>query len=106
MAPLASGFVYFVSVTGVTGARSAAPEGIDKIVADVRSRTGLPVGVGFGISSADQAEAVARYSDLVVVGSAIVRRMQEAGKAGAVEAVREFVGELRSGLDRVSGEPV
>lgn len=102
VAEVASGFIYFVSVTGVTGARVQAPVGIDERVATVRRETGLPVGVGFGISSAEQACEVGRYADLVVVGSAIVRKMAEAGPTGAVESVRKFVAELRAGLDTLS----
>jgi tryptophan synthase alpha chain len=75
VAGMASGFIYFVSVTGVTGARTQAPAGIERLVARVRERTGLPVGVGFGISDPAQAAAVASYAELVIVGSAIVRRM-------------------------------
>ncbi|MFT4572271.1 MAG: tryptophan synthase alpha chain [Hyphomicrobiaceae bacterium] len=104
VAAFASGFIYFVSVTGVTGARVSAPEGIDKLVARVRERTGLAVGVGFGISTADQAAAVAGYAELVIVGSAIVRKMEEAGAERAPEVVREFVAELRGGLNRAAGK--
>lgn len=101
VAALASGFVYMVSVTGVTGARSQAPVGIDGLVAKAREITGLPIGVGFGISSAEQAAAVARYAELVVVGSALVKRMHEAGPRGAVAAATGFITELRRGLDSV-----
>jgi tryptophan synthase alpha chain len=101
VAELASGFVYMVSVTGVTGARSQAPAGIEDLVARARTISGLPIGVGFGISSAEQAADVARYAELVVVGSALVRRMASAGPAGAVDAARGFVTELRAGLDSV-----
>jgi tryptophan synthase alpha chain len=103
VAKVASGFVYFVSVTGVTGARASAPQGIEELVARVRDRTGLPVGVGFGISSPRQAVEVAAYSELVVVGSALVRTMHEAGPAGAVDACGRFVGSLRSALDLAYG---
>jgi tryptophan synthase alpha chain len=102
VAEVASGFLYMVSVTGVTGARSSAPAGgVERLVAKARQMTGLPVGVGFGISSASQAAEVARYAELVVVGSALVRRMFEAGRSGAVEAAQEFVAELRAGIDAV-----
>lgn len=99
VAAVASGFVYFVAVTGVTGARSEAPQGIAPLVERVRDRTGLPVGVGFGISSREQAAAVAAYADLVVVGSALVRTMHEAGRGGAVAACRAFVEDLRRGVE-------
>jgi len=103
VAEVASGFVYMVSVTGVTGARAAAPAaGIEQLVARARTATGLPIGVGFGISSAGQAAAVARYADLVIVGSALVRRVFEAGPSGAVAAARGFVAELRHAVDGVA----
>lgn len=98
---MASGFVYMVSVTGVTGARTQAPVGISDLVDKARRITGLPIGVGFGISSAAQAADVARYAELVVVGSALVRRMFEAGTGNAVAAARDFVTELRVGIDAV-----
>jgi tryptophan synthase alpha chain len=101
VAEVASGFVYMVSVTGVTGARSQAPAGIEKLVGKAREITKLPMGVGFGISTPEQAAGVAHYAELVVVGSALVRRMFEAGPAGAVEAARSFVAELRGGIDGV-----
>lgn len=102
VAEVASGFVYMVSVTGVTGARTSAPvAGVEHMVSKARAATGLPIGVGFGISSAEQAAAVARYADLVIVGSALVRRVFEAGAGGAVAASRAFVGELRRGIDGV-----
>lgn len=99
VAKVASGFVYFVAVTGVTGARSSAPQGIESLVGRVREGVGLPVGVGFGISSPEQAAEVGRYADLVVVGSALVRVVHEAGPDDAPEAARRFVAGLRRGLD-------
>jgi tryptophan synthase alpha chain len=103
VAKVAGGFVYFVSVTGVTGARTQAPTGIDRMVARVRSLVKLPVGVGFGISNAEQAKAVAAYADLVIVGSALVRAMHDAGPGGAERAARELVASLRAALDSVKG---
>jgi len=99
VARVASGFIYFVAVTGVTGARTAAPSGIAPLVARVRERTGLPVGVGFGISSGPQAAQVAEYADLVVVGSALVRAMYEAGARGAAGAAAKLVTELRAAIE-------
>ena len=102
VAEVASGFISMVSVTGVTGARSSAPaEGVEALVEKARALTKLPIGVGFGISTPEQAAGVARYAELVVVGSALVRRMHEAGPAGAVAAARSFITELRAGIDAV-----
>jgi len=96
VAQYASGFVYMVSVTGVTGAREAAPAaGIHDLVRRTRAIIDLPIGVGFGISTPEQAASVAAYADLVIVGSALVRRVHEGGAAAA----REFISSLRAGID-------
>jgi tryptophan synthase alpha chain len=71
-----SGFVYFVSVLGITGTTSASEEAVRNHVARIKRHTALPVGVGFGIKTPDQAAAVARHADAAVVGSAIVDRVK------------------------------
>ena len=71
-----AGFVYFVSVLGVTGTKSATEEAVATHVARIKRHTKLPVGVGFGIKTPEQAAAVARYADAAVVGSAIVDRVK------------------------------
>jgi tryptophan synthase alpha chain len=67
-----SGFVYYVSVAGVTGAKSAVADDVAPAVARVRAASGLPVAVGFGIRTPEQAAAIARVADAAVVGSALV----------------------------------
>ena len=99
VAGVASGFVYVVSVTGVTGARSVAPSGIEPLVRRVATATALPVGVGFGISTPEQAVAVAAYADLVVVGSALVRAIDAAGPSAAPATCERFVRDFRRALD-------
>lgn len=79
IAAAAEGFVYYVSREGVTGARSDLATGIAEQVALIKSATAVPVCVGFGISSPDQAAAVARMADGVVVGSAIVKLIEQHG---------------------------
>jgi tryptophan synthase alpha chain len=71
-----SGFVYLVSRTGVTGERAALSESLGELIASVRKATPLPLAAGFGISTPDQAQAVARMAEGVVVGSAIVRQIE------------------------------
>lgn len=94
------GFVYYVSVTGVTGTRSATESDIASAVERIRGVTGLPVAVGFGIRDAASAAGVARHADAAVVGSAIVQRIaagldaEGRATAGLVDAVTGFVGEL------------
>jgi tryptophan synthase alpha chain len=91
----AQGFVYLVARLGVTGASRALAADLADSVERVRRATRLPVAVGFGISSAEQARAVARLADGVVVGSALVDALGSGGVAGATR----FLGELRAGLD-------
>ena len=96
----ATGFVYFVSVTGVTGARAALPEDLGHRVAAVRARSPVPVVVGFGVSTPEQARHVGRLADGVVVGSAIVSRVAKGGTRRVRAArVRRFVAGLRAGLE-------
>jgi tryptophan synthase alpha chain len=92
----ASGFLYFVSVTGVTGARRSAPAEIAPQVAAVRERSPVPVVIGFGVSTPEQARALAPLADGVVVGSAIVQRIAKGGPRPArAGRVRRFVASLK-----------
>jgi tryptophan synthase alpha chain len=91
----AQGFVYLVARLGVTGASRSLAADLSDSVERVRRATRLPVAVGFGISSAEQARAVGRLADGVVVGSALVDALGGNGVAGA----RRFLRELRAGLD-------
>jgi tryptophan synthase alpha chain len=99
-----SGFVYFVSVLGITGTKSATEEAVRTHVERIKRRTPLPVGVGFGIKTPDQAAAVARHADAAVVGSAIVDRVKagldEAGKPkpDLVPGVFAYVKALAEGV--------
>ncbi|HUT52048.1 MAG TPA: tryptophan synthase subunit alpha [bacterium] len=100
IAAVASGFIYYVCVTGVTGERASVSTTIPRDVARIRKYSALPVAVGFGISTPEQAAAVAREADAVVVGSAIVRIVGEYGDSDEmVGKVREFVSALRRGID-------
>lgn len=92
-----SGFVYYVSVTGITGGPAADAAEVAPEVARIRKAAGLPVVVGFGISTPDAAEAVARVADGCVVGSAIVRQI---GEGRPVAEVLDFVRGLAEGVHR------
>jgi len=81
-----TGFVYVVSRTGVTGERDSVAGGVDTLVGSLRKLTSLPVAVGFGISRREHVEAVGRYADGVVVGSAVMRVIEEHGSALDLEA--------------------
>jgi len=87
------GFVYAVSRTGVTGARQQLAEDAQKLVLRLRRVTQLPVAVGFGISNHQQFSAVGEFADAVVVGSAIVERI-ESNRGREAAAVGEFVRRL------------
>ena len=99
----ASGFVYYVSITGITGTRSAAQLDVRQAVSLIRQQTDLPIAVGFGIKTAAQVAQTAEIADAVVVGSAIVDRIAEGLKNKCkgdeiVADVHGFVGELAHGL--------
>jgi tryptophan synthase alpha chain len=91
----ATGFIYAVSRTGVTGATSNPSDEAEKLVARVRALTELPVAVGFGISTSQQVADVWRYADAAVVGSAVVAEISKnAGRPDLVQRVEEFVRSL------------
>ena len=89
-----SGFVYYVSINGITGAAAAKPEDVAPEVARIKSSTDLPIIVGFGINTPENARTIASIADGVVVGSAIVSQIAE-GKSS--ETVLEFVKSLSDG---------
>ena len=91
-AKMARGFLYLVSVTGVTGARDTLPPDLTDYIARVRAATELPLAVGFGISKPSQARQVAAHADGVIVASALIRLMEQAG----MDAVRELATSLRA----------
>ncbi len=93
IAQASTGFVYAVSRTGVTGARQQMPEDAPKLVARLRRYTDLPVAVGFGISTSAQFEAVAKFADAAVVGSAIVEII-ERNSGKEAESVAQFIKQL------------
>lgn len=99
IAKRARGFIYYVSREGVTGMQAKVADSLGQMVAKIRAHTDLPVAVGFGISTADQSRTVAACADAVVVGSAIVNQIAEAGKsADLVPRVSSFVAKLLEGV--------
>lgn len=92
----ATGFIYMVSVTGVTGARSDLQLDLAQLVGQIRARSNLPVAVGFGISTPEQAADVASYADGVIVGSALINAVDEGMDKPAAAAA--FVQRLERGL--------
>lgn len=90
-----SGFVYYISRTGVTGAKSDLREALGEEVSRLKGALELPVAVGFGISTPEQAAAVAGVADGVVVGSALIQALDD----GGIDGARTFLASLRSGMD-------
>lgn len=98
-----TGFIYYVSVTGITGERTQLPASLGDRIQSIRNLTDLPVCVGFGISQPDQVQELREIADGVIVGSAIVRRMEknkELSQAEQIAEVGEFVATLKKPLIR------
>lgn len=93
-----SGFLYYVSVAGITGKQQAVQASIEEAVARLKAGTDLPVAVGFGVRTPDQAAAIGKVADGVVVGSAIVDIVGRHGKDAAPH-VRDYVASLRAALN-------
>ncbi len=94
-----SGFLYYISRTGVTGAQSGLREGLSGQVQTLRDAVDLPVAVGFGISTPEQAATVASAADGVVVGSALIQALDQ----GGIEGASEFLSSLRAAMDEATG---
>ena len=102
-----SGFVYYVSITGITGAAAPDPKIVAKSVAHIKAKTDLPIAVGFGVKTAEHAAAIGKGADGVVVGTAIVNAIEKSlGRKGeatakSVKAVVKLVRELAKGVRSV-----
>jgi tryptophan synthase alpha chain len=93
------GFIYYVSVTGVTGARRSIDDHLPAQIANVRRLTSLPIGVGFGISTPRQAAWIAGFADAAVVGSALVDVIEQArGSSAKADAASDFIARLKRGM--------
>ncbi len=105
LAAIASGFVYYVSLKGVTGAARLDVSSVEQKVAQIKEFIDLPIGVGFGISDAQSAAKVASCSDAVVVGSVIVKKMtMNSGKTAAersiiIKEISDILGAMRKAMD-------
>jgi len=102
VAAAASGFIYYVSLKGVTGSANLNMVEVAEKIATIRRHCTLPVGVGFGIRDAATAEAVARIADAVVVGSRIVSEIETSPESEVVNRVKTLVQDLRRGVDAAS----
>ena len=92
-----AGFLYLVSLVGVTGARSELQSGLQDFVQRVRDLSAIPLAVGFGVSTPEQAQAVGAIADGVIVGSALINAVE--GEEDLPQAAASYVGELRTALE-------
>ncbi len=99
VAKVASGFIYYVSLKGITGAGHLDVASVASRIPLIRERAGLPVGVGFGIKDAASAQAVARIADAVVIGSRIIQEIENVPRERVVEAVLALLSEFRRAID-------
>lgn len=95
----ATGFIYVVSSLGVTGMRSEIKTDLEAIISDIREVSDLPLAVGFGINTPEQAENISRYADGVIVGSAIVKIIEEYGE-NAKEPLQEYVKSMKEACNK------
>jgi tryptophan synthase alpha chain len=103
-----TGFVYYVSVAGITGERRSIPPDLIENVAWLRTQTNLPICIGFGISTPEHVRELAPVADGLIVGSALVKRLVDAEKLTRAEVVKEigqFVASLATGLDATPPRP-
>ena len=103
VAEIARGYVYYVSLKGVTGAGNLDVSSIAGKIPAIKSRVSIPVGVGFGIRDAQTAQQVAAHSDAVVIGSRIVQLLESAAPEAGAQALTEFVAGVRAALDALPG---
>ena len=102
---LASGYLYYVSLKGVTGSAALDIAAVAARLPEIRARTGVPVGVGFGIRDAATAAAVAAIADAVVVGSRIIEEIEQSPPDQACARVLALVTDIRRGMDTVMNAP-
>ena len=103
VAALASGYVYYVSLKGVTGSAALDVASVAARIPEIHAATGVPVGVGFGIRDAVTAGAVAQIADAVVVGSRIIEEIERSTAENVCERVQALVADLRRGIDEATG---
>ena len=99
IAKQASGFIYYVSVKGVTGSADLDIQGVSDKLAAVRAQTTLPIGVGFGIKNAETAAKVAKIADAVIVGSALVQLIEKTEESQLIATLSQTLADIRHGID-------
>jgi tryptophan synthase alpha chain len=104
VAQVATGYVYYVSLKGVTGAATLDTASVEAMLPRIRKQIHIPVGVGFGIRDAQSASAVAKVADAVVIGSKIIQLIEAQSRDRVVQVASDFLAEIRSALDLQSLE--
>lgn len=102
VARVASGYVYYVSLKGVTGAGTLDTASVEAMLPRIRQHVQIPVGVGFGIRDAQSACAVAKVADAVVIGSKIIQLIEAQSREQVIQVARDFLSGIRSALDAQS----
>ncbi len=105
VAQIAGGYVYYVSLKGVTGAGNLDTAEVARKVAQIRRHVSLPVGVGFGIRDAASAVAIAAHADAVVIGSRIIQEIESGAPADAASRAGAWLGTIRAALDAMPAGP-
>ena len=100
---VASGFVYCVSLAGVTGARQELPAGVFQLLERVRQHTGLPLAVGFGVSRREHVQTIGKHAQAAVVGSALIKVIMDSPREELVDRARRYVLELSGAIASVGG---
>ena len=100
---IARGYVYYVSLKGVTGAGNLDTGAVATMVPRIKAHVGVPVGVGFGIRDAETAKAVGEVSDAVVIGSRLIQILEVQTRDNVVSEAAKFIAEIRSALDTLKG---
>ena len=101
VAKRAQGFIYLVSLTGTTGARAELPADLEAFIHRIREHTVMPLAVGFGVSTPQQVQAVARLADGVIIGSALIEAVSRAPDSMAPQSAAVFVQDLRQALEEL-----
>ncbi len=104
VAEVASGYVYYVSLKGVTGAGHLDVDAVARMLPRIRQHVALPVGVGFGIRDAADAKAVGRVADAVIIGSRLVQMLQPLVREQVAPTARAFMAGIRQALDELPKE--
>lgn len=101
IAQQASGFIYYVSVKGVTGSKDLNIQDVNDKIAEIRRYTSLPIGVGFGIKNAESAATVAKVADAVIVGSALVQLIETTEESQLIATLSQTLANMRNALDNL-----